>query len=341
MHKITLAELRARVREKMGETGLTLGAGAGWVIAPYRINPLGAHVDHQGGAVLGRTIDQYTVMAFHSQLEQPQIVLETVNPEWKTATARFPIGRQESDARWVRYAQAAAGALHAYRPLAHGMQGTVSGSLVGAGLSSSASVILTYLLALATVNKLSLTRLQLVELTRQVENEYLGLDNGIQDQTAISYGRRQALAHMDTRAQIVTAVSDHPAVQEVCWLLVYSGFSRELLSSGFNNRVAECRQAARLLMPGTQIMGDLPEEMQDEKMWGALPAPLQRRARHFFGETARVKQGCEAWSRGEWSVFGRLMNASCHSSITQYESGSPPLVALHRNVSIDLKQQNQ
>ena len=34
------------------------------VVSPYRICPLGAHVDHQGGDVLGRTIDTGTVLAF-------------------------------------------------------------------------------------------------------------------------------------------------------------------------------------------------------------------------------------------------------------------------------------
>jgi len=37
-----------------------------FVLSPYRICPLGAHVDHQGGAVLGMTIDAYTILAFES-----------------------------------------------------------------------------------------------------------------------------------------------------------------------------------------------------------------------------------------------------------------------------------
>ena len=32
--------------------------------SPYRICPLGAHIDHQGGPVLGMTVDAYTLMAF-------------------------------------------------------------------------------------------------------------------------------------------------------------------------------------------------------------------------------------------------------------------------------------
>jgi len=34
------------------------------IASPYRICPLGAHIDHQGGPVLGMTINAYTLLAF-------------------------------------------------------------------------------------------------------------------------------------------------------------------------------------------------------------------------------------------------------------------------------------
>ena len=46
------------------------------VISPYRICPLGAHIDHQGGPVLGRTINTGTVLAFAS-LQVPEIRLHS------------------------------------------------------------------------------------------------------------------------------------------------------------------------------------------------------------------------------------------------------------------------
>jgi galactokinase len=35
------------------------------IASPYRICPLGAHIDHQGGSVLGMTINACTLMAFY------------------------------------------------------------------------------------------------------------------------------------------------------------------------------------------------------------------------------------------------------------------------------------
>ena len=34
------------------------------IASPYRICPIGAHIDHQGGPVLGMTINAYTLMVF-------------------------------------------------------------------------------------------------------------------------------------------------------------------------------------------------------------------------------------------------------------------------------------
>ena len=36
------------------------------IASPYRICPLGAHIDHQGGSVLGMTINACTLMAFYA-----------------------------------------------------------------------------------------------------------------------------------------------------------------------------------------------------------------------------------------------------------------------------------
>ena len=79
------------------------------VVAPYRICPLGAHVDHQGGHVLGRTINIGTVLSF-APIEGPHVRL--LSTAFDTA-ANFTIGDAVDMIDWARYAQAAALALHA------------------------------------------------------------------------------------------------------------------------------------------------------------------------------------------------------------------------------------
>ena len=51
-------------REKFSDSELSI------VTSPYRISPLGAHIDHQGGPVLGMTINARTLLAFIPNCEK-------------------------------------------------------------------------------------------------------------------------------------------------------------------------------------------------------------------------------------------------------------------------------
>ena len=211
------------------------------------------------------------------------------------------------------------------------MRAHVSGSLIGAGLSSSASVGLAYIKALADVNNIELSNEQLVHLDYELEHRQLGLQNGILDPLTIVYGKRDALLFMDTLTASVTPIFDqHPS--DSVWSVAYSGISRELTKSGFNVRVAECHEAASSLLSGAWKLSDVPREFFEEKKM-TLPENLRKRATHFFTEVERVHIGARAWEETNLELFGELMNQSCESSIKNYEVGSEILVELHELVS--------
>jgi galactokinase len=291
------------------------------IFSPYRICPIGAHVDHQGGVVLGRTITLGTTLEY-----EPFDSNEIRIASDQFGEAMFIIDDLDRT-HWVRYAQAAARVLNSKR----GMKAYVTGSLIGSGLSSSASVGLAYLKALADINGIDLSDEQLVDLDYELEHEQLGLQNGILDPLTIVHGRRDALLFMDTITGSVTALPDSP-LSDAVWVLAYSGVSRELTKSGFNVRVEECRQAASLLQEGAHILSDVPREVFDEKKI-SLPENLRKRAEHFFTEVERVRQGAQAWRESNLEQFAQLMNQSCASSINNYESGSEVLIELQGLVS--------
>lgn len=294
------------------------------LFSPYRICPIGAHVDHQGGLTLGRTLSLGTTLDYEP-LDSPEIHLISA----QFGETRFRLGDQIDKSHWARYARAAALVLEAR--LKRGLRARVDGPLAGSGLSSSASVGLAYLKALAEVNDLELSAAELVQLDFQLENGQLGLQNGLLDPLTIVYGRRDALLLMDTLAAAATALPD-PAESRAAWMVAYSGVSRELTKSGFNARVAECHEAACLLQPGAWKLADVPREVYEEKKTH-LPENLRRRAAHFYTEQERVREGARAWQQANLERFGALMNQSCASSIHNYESGSPILVELHELVS--------
>lgn len=313
------------VVEAARQSGRTDSPGV--VVSPYRFNPLGAHIDHQGGSVLARCLDQYTILCFWPSTSRHSTVHACLQEQWER-TCFAPTDIQDEHG-WDAMARASAAALDNRHTLVRGVEAVVSGTLVSGGLSSSASVILAYLTALADVNDFSLDAADLVELSRQVENDYRGLNNGIQDQMSIAFGKQDHLVLLDVEHVSAQLIPDPESVGDVCFLMCYSGVSRNLGGSPFNTRVAECQQAARLLDADASHLGQVAPGLRHEEALMALPPVLARRARHVYSEMDRVHAGALAWQQGEWHRFGELMNESCHSSIHHYESGSEWLIALH------------
>ena len=118
-------------------------------------------------------------------------------------------------------------------------------------------------------------------------------------------------------------------------MLAFSGLREALTSTGYNARVEECREAARLLLRVSEasdaVLGDVsPETHAREKE--RLPAHLKRRAAHFFQEAKRVADGSFLWRRGDLNAFGALVTASGVSSVENYECGCAPMNALREIV---------
>jgi len=305
------------------------------VASPYRICPLGAHIDHQGGSVLGMTINAYTLMAF-SPVEGSLVRL---NSENYPGDVSFDLANitESTGSFWGVYPRAAALALTEKIAIKRGIVGLLDGMLPGCGLSSSASVLLAYIKALAQANSLDLEPWELVHLTRRAEQHYIGLNNGILDQTSIVFGRKSNLLHIDTKGETVTYLPDRLGDNEYRILVAFSGHSRELTTSGYNSRVDECRMAAEELsrLAGKERATMLSDVSPDDfNRFGAeLDTIPARRGSHYFGESGRVVDGVAAWKNGAIDRFGQLMNESCRSSMEKYECGIQPIHDLQQIVS--------
>lgn len=323
------------------EAALTAAHSAGadmeairWVYSPLRICLLGAHVDHQGGDVLGTAIDRRILLAF-SPTPDAQVALCSRDYEGRVCFSADAPPADLSPA-WGRYAAGAAVALNRRRPLARGIQGGIAGEAPVGGLSSSAAVGVAYLLALEHANALEVTPEENIELDRIIENEYIGLKNGILDQSMILLSRKGALTAMDCRTGEYAHIPPGNDLPDFRLAVIHSGIEQALVSTGYNRRVAECQDAARLLLEASgqpprerPVLGDVSPELFAE--YGhRLPADLAKRARHFFTEQERTSEGRAAWAAGDLRRLGALIAASGESSITNYECGTPALIDLVR-----------
>jgi galactokinase len=306
------------------------------VRAPLRICPLGAHIDHQLGLVTGMTIDQSILMAF-APAGNGRVRVSSLNfePPVSFDLNDVPPYRPKD---WGNYIRGAVLALQQDHPLKTGLAGVIEGDMPIGGLSSSAAATIAYLLALESVNGLAISPEQNVNLVRFTENQYIGLNNGVLDQSVILFSAPNALTRIDCRTMQIERVAAALPEKTFEVLVVYSGVTQVLVGTSYNNRVAECQAAAKMLLDfgGHKIEAQprlgLVELQLFEAEGHRLPDPLKKRASHYFGEMRRVRAGLDAWQTGDLSRFGELMNQSGESSINNYECGSPQLITLYETL---------
>lgn len=304
------------------------------VFCPYRVCPLGAHVDHQHGLITGFALDKGVDLLFsvtHSGL----IDVASMNFPGMAHFSLANIPARQGD--WGDYVRAAATALRQNHRLDYGICGIIQGSLPIGGLSSSAAVILANLLALCKANNIELAQQELIDTALYAENIYVGLSVGKLDQSCEVLGRKDHLLFLDTKTEKYELIPQHPNLPQYEIAIFFSGIERALVGSAFNMRVDECKAAAYGLkgLEGLEYgkfidtrLRDVPEDIF-MKWKDRLPDPWARRANHFFGEFRRVQQGAQAWKTGDIRKFGDLIFQSGYSSINNYETGSPELIALY------------
>ena len=336
------------------------------IFAPYRVCPLGAHVDHQHGLVTGFAIDKGVDLWFDVN-DNGHVHLESKTFE---GVVDFEIDApsQVRERHWGDYARGAKFALKKRFELRRGITGVIQGSLPVGGLSSSAAVLIAYVMAFAKANDITLQPFEIVKIASEAEREYIGLNNGLLDQACIALSKKNQLLFLDcdsneyrlipfggvkTNTDKTDETDNKTSVQSeksvvklktnLCSDLpfeigiFFSGLTRSLVNSDYNLRVYECKTAAWNMLAYTEqplktfdktFLRDIPKATFD-KTRIAMPARFARRAEHFYSEYRRVRQGVTAWETGNLKLFGKLSFDSCESSINNYECGSPELIAIY------------
>jgi len=323
------------------------------IFSPYRVCPLGAHVDHQHGLVTGFAIDKGVDLWFNVR-EDSTVKLSSKTFEGEV---EFEIDKpsQVKERHWGDYARGAKYALRKRFELKRGIEGILQGSLPVGGLSSSAAVLIAYVMAFAKANDITLQPFEVVKIASEAEREYIGLNNGLLDQACIALSKKNQLLFLDCdsneyrvipfggqRSNVEgqkSALDLSPQSSDLPFEIgiFFSGLTRSLVNSDYNLRVFECKTAAWNMLAYTDqplktfdktFLRDIPKATFD-KTRIAMPARFARRAEHFYSEYRRVRQGVTAWETGNLKLFGKLSFDSCESSIHNYECGSPELIAIY------------
>ena len=305
------------------------------IFSPYRVCPLGAHVDHQHGLVTGFAIDKGIDRWFNVR-DDSKVKLSSLSFEGEV---EFDLAKRSEvrERHWGDYARGAKYALKKRFNLTKGIEGEIKGSLPVGGLSSSAAVLIAYVMAFTKANGISLQPFEVVQIASEAEREYIGLNNGILDQSCIALGKKDGLLFLDCDSNEWRIIKRNPRMPEFEIGIFFSGLTRSLVNSDYNLRVFECKTAAWNMLAyqdqplrtfDKTFLRDIPKVTFD-KTRDMMPLRFARRAEHFYSEYRRVRQGVTAWESGNLQLFGKLSFDSCESSIHNYQCGSPELISIY------------
>ena len=303
---------------------------------PYRVCPVGAHVDHQLGKITGFAINKGIHIAYGPK-QNGVIEIQSLQFE-KRAQWHVASTPEKPQGDWADHLRGATIALQSRYNLKVGFCAVLDGELPIGGLSSSAAVIITFLSALCRLNGIELTEQELILISKEAENRYVGVACGKLDQSCEVYCKKDHLLYMDLRDDSYELIPQHPKMKPYKFAIFFSGLERSLAGSAFNMRVDECRSAAYALkaFAGMEYgkfeethLRDVPREVF-ETYKDHLPDNWWKRAEHWYGEFDRVEKGAEAWRRGDMEAYGKLSFESGYSSIHFWETGSPELIELYR-----------
>ena len=308
---------------------------SGMSFSPYRVCPIGAHVDHQYGRITGFAIDKGIHIAYSPKLNG---VVELASLQFEKRAqwhVRSVFETRQGD--WADYLRGATIELGKRYPLVNGLSGVIEGSLPIGGLSSSAAVTIAFVSALCAVNGLHPKPSEVIDIAVHSENDYVGVNSGKLDQSCEIFARARHLLYLDTLDDSFELIPSASGMKPWKIGIFFSGVERTLAGSKFNMRVDEVRSAAYALkaFAGMEYgkfnethLREVPREVYDEYK-DRLPENWRKRAEHFYTEQDRVIAGAEARRKGDIEEYGRLSTQSGASSIYNWETGSPELKALY------------
>lgn len=289
--------------------------------APGRINLIGEHTDYNGGNVFPCAITLGTY-GIASKREDSTVKLYSENfPEIGVISFDLNELQYEKEDNWANYPKGVVKFLkEAGHDISTGLEMVIYGTIPnGAGLSSSASIELLMGVVLEELFDLTVERLELIQIGKKVENEFIGVKSGIMDQFAVGMGEKNKAILLDTNTleyeMVPVELVDHVIV------IMNSKKRRELADSKYNERRSECEQALNELQSvlDVQSLGDLDEATFEAHKQVISSEVLVRRAKHAVYENQRTLKATKALKAGDLATFGQLMNESHLSTQEDYE----------------------
>lgn len=292
-----------------------------YYFSPGRINIIGEHIDYNGGLVFPCAISLGTYAAISLRDD------DTINLYSENFNENGVISFSLSDELiktgiWADYVK---GVISEMKKDGHkiekGFNAYVYGNLPnGASLSSSASLELLFAEIVRELNNLELSDLDLVKYSQRAENNFVGLHCGIMDQFAIGMSKKNYAILLDC----ATLKYDYAPLElgDNVILIMNTNKRRDLVTSKYNERCAECAEGLQLIRSNYKEVTHLCElEVSDLESIKEIITDefIYRRVRHVVCEMDRVNKTFAALQINNIELVGKYINESHKSLKEDYE----------------------
>ena len=205
---------------------------------------IGEHVDYNGGCVLPGSIDKKIRFKFHK--------IEGIDCHVKSITLdkEFKFSFKDLSPRKVHWENYIIGAVNYLINKKFLSLSTFSCEIssflpIGAGISSSSSLICGMVKGLIELNDLNLSNNEIVDIVLDVEHNYIGLKGGIMDQFTILNGKKDHLILLKCQNREFKHIPSN--LKNFKILLLNTNVEHNLANTAYNERVNECNEALKII----------------------------------------------------------------------------------------------
>jgi galactokinase len=297
--------------------------------APGRVNVIGEHTDYTGGFVFPMAISLGVTATLTKRTDSIVAIKSSINQE----IVQIELDKLAPGAvtGWAAYAAGAVWAVHQNHVVPFGINVELEADLpLGAGMSSSAAVECSVVLALVTLLNLEIDRRELARWAKRAENEFVGVPTGSMDQVASLLAKEGHLLFFDTRDDLIELVPLDLGESGATFAVVDTRAKHKLIDGGYAARRADCEAATKLLQLNyLRDVADLNLAIKQLTELGAQERVIKR-LRHVVTENQRVLEAVTALKSKNLTLLGQLMNASHESLRDDFEVSCPEL-----NLAVD------
>ena len=283
--------------------------------APGRTELIGNHTDHQGGMVLGASVNLETTAAVRPTGDGSIRLLSEGYPMCSVSLTDLSVREKEKGSTAALIRGVAAGfAARGFQPV--GFEACVCSSVLsGSGLSSSAAFEVLIGTVLNFLTGAAFPALEIAKIGQEAENRYYGKPSGLLDQAAAASG---GIVFLDfAPGQEVVSETIPVDFQDFGYAIavIDSGADHADLTAEYAAIPQELGRVAAFF--GKKVLREVDEEAFYEKLPEVRAAAGDRavlRAMHIYDENRRVLLARAALKAGDMDGFFRQLNASGLSS---------------------------